>query len=213
MSSPASRPFDLDAVRETAWPAHLMPEGEGDRFDKEPFEAWWPRVQGELGHLPPRLCEQWIHRHWLGSPFRFLPLQTLSWREVTMTGEALMAGVQRAWGGGLDAAFDYATFQRRGGDDRHPTARALDDGTWDYPMVLLSTPAGIHIEGRDHADARLVIVEGHQRHRYLAALHALGRPPAGPHSVYILSSPIVGGALPLASTATIEEDAAREGQP
>lgn len=51
-------PFDLDKVRDTAWPAHLMPEGEGERFDKEPFDRWWTRVGAEPGHLPPCLCEQ-----------------------------------------------------------------------------------------------------------------------------------------------------------
>lgn len=186
-------PFDLDTVRDTAWPAHLMPEGEGERFDKEPFEKWWGRVEGELGHLPARLCEQWIHRHWTASPLRFLPLDTLRWREDTLIGEALLARVYRAWGGRLNAKFDYATFQRRGGDDRHPTAKALDTGTWDYPMIVLETPHGIRNEGALHTEVRSVIVEGHPRHRYLAALHALGRPPAGPHRIYVVTSPIVAG--------------------
>lgn len=189
-----SAPFDLDIVREAAWPTHLKPEGEGERFDKEPFDTWWTRVEGELGHLPPRLCEQWVHRHWSASPFRFLPLGTLRWREVTTTGEALLTWVYRAWGGELDAEFDYATFQRGGGDDRHATAKALDSGTWDYPMIVLETPNGIHNEGEAHPAIRSVIVEGHQRHRYLAALHALGRPPAGPHRLYVVTSPIAAGA-------------------
>lgn len=111
-----------------------------------------------------------------------------------MTGEALLAQVYRAWGGELHAEFDYATFQRRGGNDRHATAKALDAGTWDYPMIVLETPHGVRNEGKPHAAVRSVIVEGHQRHRYLAALHALGRLPAGPHRIYVVSSPIVAGA-------------------
>lgn len=77
-----------------------------------------------------------------------------------MDGEELLARVYRAWGGALDAQFDYATFQRRGGDDRHATAMALDDGTWDYPMIVLATPRGIRNEGAVHAGVRTVIVEG-----------------------------------------------------
>lgn len=61
-------------------------------------------------------------------------------------------------------------------------------------MVLLSTPNGVIDAGEMRLAVRLVIVEGHQRHRYLNALHALGRPPAGLHEVIILSTPLIGGA-------------------
>jgi hypothetical protein len=86
-------------------------------------------------------------------------------------------------------------FQRDGGEDRHATARALDSGTWDFPMVLLSTPGGVIDGNRPLPDVRLVIVEGHQRHRYLNALHALGHPPEGPHDTIILHSPLVDETL------------------
>lgn len=184
-------PFDLDLVRDPIWPEHLKPIGWGERFDIEPFPQWWKRVAGELGHLPPELCEQWIHRHWGSSPYSFLPLDTLTWRRVVLSGDDVLARAHRAWGGGLDAAFDYEAFQRRGGDDRHPTARALDRGTWDFPLVLLETPFGIRNEGHLSPNVRSVIVEGHQRHRYLAALHALGRAPSGPHVVITLASPLL----------------------
>lgn len=32
-------PFDLDAVRQPAWPARWMALGEGERFDKESADA------------------------------------------------------------------------------------------------------------------------------------------------------------------------------
>lgn len=139
-------------------------------------------------HLPAVLCEQWIYRHWTHSPFTFLPLQTLAWQQRFLDGEELLGSVYRAFGGELNAQFDYETFQRRGGADRHRTAVALDCGSWDFPMVLLSTPYGIVDLNTAHPAVRLVIVEGHQRHRYLNALHALRRPPTGPHEVIILSS-------------------------
>jgi hypothetical protein len=129
MTDPATRPLDLDVTRDASWPAHLVLRGEGDRFNKEPFEQWWSRVQGELGHLPAPLCEEWIYRHWPASPFRFLPLDSLAWSSVTLSGEALLARVYRACGGELDASFDYEVFQRRGGDDGRSTAKALDGGT------------------------------------------------------------------------------------
>ena len=175
----------------SVWPAHLKPRGEGT-IEKEAFDSWWPRNRAELAHLPAVLCEQWIHRHWTHSPFSFLPLQTLASQKRSLGGEELLGSVYRAFGGELNPQFDYETFQRRGGADRHRTAVALDSDSWDYPMVLLSTPYGIVDVDTMHPPVRLVIVEGHQRHRYLNALHALGRPPTGPHQVIILSSPEVG---------------------
>jgi len=158
--SVAAQPFDLDISRNTVWPTHLMPHGEGERFDKEPFNHWWSRVKGELGHLPATLCEQWIYRHWLASPFRFLPHDSLAWPSVTPSSEALLARVYRAWGGELDARFDYDVFQHCGGDDRRTAAKALDDGRRDYPLVVLATPHGIQNEGDIHYAVRWVIVEG-----------------------------------------------------
>lgn len=185
--------FDLDHLADTAWPDELRPWGEATH-EKEPFAAWWDRNHATLQHLPQALCEQWVYRHWTHSPASFLPLDSLTWRRDFWSGEALLGRIYRAWGGELHPQFDYDTFQRRGGDDRHPTARALDAGTWDYPMVLLATPNGVIDAGEHHPQVRFVIVEGHQRHRYLNALHALGRPPRGPHEVIILSSPLVSGA-------------------
>lgn len=59
-------------------------------------------------------------------------------------------------------------------------------------MVLLSTPFGVIDSGELLPDLRLVIVEGHQRYRYLNALHVLGRAPALPHETIILSTRLTG---------------------
>ncbi|MGE6695720.1 MAG: hypothetical protein BVN33_14310 [Proteobacteria bacterium ST_bin13] len=187
--------LDLDVHREPVWPEHLRPVGEGS-FDKEDFATWWARHGAELGHLHPQLCEQWIHRHWTYSRFAWIPLGSLRWRLETMTGEAILGSIRREYGGELHPEFDYKTFARDDYLGRHQTAIALDSGTWDYPMVLLSTPNGVVSGGEDLADVRLVLVEGHQRHRYLNALHVRATPPAGPHLVFILDSGVgdAGGA-------------------
>ena len=192
MDDMTSPPFDLDHVGPPAWPERLKPVGEGDgTFNKQTFSDWWQSHGAELSHLPADLCEQWIHRHWMHSPFTFLPLDTLEYRRLTWSGEEVLSRAYRAWGGELHPQFDYETFQRRGGEDRHQTARAIDDGTWDFPMVLLSTPNGVIDGGEERPQVRYVIVEGHQRHRYLNALHELGKAPAGPHEVLVISSPVV----------------------
>ncbi len=185
--------FDLDRTPATSWPADLEPIGENS-FYKEPFDVWWARHRERLGHLPPDLAEQWIHRHWLHSPFSFLPLDTLGWERRAWNGDMLLASIHRAWGGGnagLNPEFDYRAFQGKGGDDRLQTARELDAGSWVMPIVLLATPSGIVSNDQLLPDVRLVLVEGHQRHRYLNALDALRRSPAGPHETIILHSPLV----------------------
>lgn len=187
------RPFDLDLHRETSWPTGLKPIGEGGYIDeKETFEAWWERHKATLHNLPPDLCEQWIYKHWEHSFFSFIPLDTLTFTRERWDGDRLLSSIYRASGDGLDPEYDYEVFQRDGGEDRHQTAKALDNGTWDYPMVLLSTPYGVVNMGEERRDVRLVIVEGHQRHRYLNALHKRGTPPEGPHEVIIIFSPLVG---------------------
>lgn len=175
----------------SVWPEQLRPRDEGE-FEKETFNQWWIRNGAKLRHLPPELCEQRIYRHWTHTRFRFLPLDNLSCERRWFAGEELLGSIYRAFGGDLHPQFDYKTFQRRGGEDRHPTAVALDSGSWDCPMVLLSTPNGIVDLGQNRPEVRHVIVEGHQRHRYLNALHMLGNPPIGPHEVFILTSPTVG---------------------
>lgn len=57
-------------------------------------------------------------------------------------------------------------------------------------MIVLSTPNGVMNLEQVLPEVRFVIVEGHQRHRYLNALHSLGIPPVGPHEVLILRSPL-----------------------
>lgn len=186
--------IDLDVNPDPVWPGHLKPRGEGTS-DKEDFAAWWFRHRGELAHIDPNLCEQWIHRHWKHSPFAYLPLGTLTWRRETVSGEHILLSVHRKFASTLNPDFDYATFQPMGNWKKHPTSAALDTGTWDYPIIVLSTPTGIRSRDRVLPDVRLVLVEGHQRHRYLNALHKLGRAPSGPHDIFIIESPLATSAL------------------
>lgn len=92
-----AKPLTLPDHR-CVWPEHLMPVGKGS-LEKETFDAWWSRNGTELRHLPPVLCEQWIHRHWKHSPFTFLPLDTLTWEERHLSGDLLLRSVHRVFGG------------------------------------------------------------------------------------------------------------------
>jgi hypothetical protein len=180
--------FDVNRYQDAVWPDHLRPVNEGE-WNKEAFENWWERFGGELGHIHPKICEQWIHRHWTHSPWSFLALPSLTWEVRNYSAADILGELHREFGGELNVEFDYKTFQRNG-YDKHHTAQALDQGTWDYPIVTLSTPSGITTLDGDFPNVRLVLVEGHQRHRYLNALFHKGV-ATGPHEVFVLSTPQV----------------------
>jgi hypothetical protein len=179
--------LDLTFHHDSVWPDDLIPVGEGS-IDKEDFETWWTRNKHRLTNLDPLIAEQWVHRHWTHSRFDFLPLETITWDLVEMDGDEILQTVRREYAGPLVPQFDYDVFQGQG--DKLATARALDEGTWDYPIIVLRTPSGMRGYDGDFPDVRLLLVEGHQRHRYLNALHALGKPPRGPHKVFVISSPV-----------------------
>jgi len=188
--------FDFSVQRPPVWPEHLKPKGE-NTADKESFEEWWDKHEAELAHLHPQIAEQWVHRHWYHSEFAFIPLDTMGWKKVSMEGEEILQAVKRELVRTLDPEFDYKAFQGRYRQEKLPTATALDSGTWDYPIIALSTPKGWlsrRIENHQSTiveiDEYFMLIEGHQRFRYLNALHHLDMAPDGPHDVFIINSPI-----------------------
>lgn len=183
--------FDFRDYRGPIWPKHLKPEGEGTPY-QEDFEPWWQRHSVEFSHLHPLLAEQWIHRHWSGTDFAFLPIETLRWQLASRSGDEILRSVRREIDTRLEPEIDYDQFQGLLGFDKFQTAIELDEGTWKHPIVALSTPSGWRSRRQgDLPKERLMLVEGHLRHRYLNALHAKGIPPKGPHQLFILYSPLV----------------------
>jgi hypothetical protein len=37
-----------------------------------PFMEWWSQTKTHFSHVPENVAEQWLHRHWNGSPFGYL---------------------------------------------------------------------------------------------------------------------------------------------
>lgn len=181
--------FYFTAQKPRAWPAHLAPVGM-DTDEKESFEAWWARNGEELKHLHPMLAEQWVYRHWYLSEFACLPIETITWELVKMSGEDILATVKRELGRTLDADIEYENHQGRYGEPMSETAVDLEKGTWTYPIIALSMPTGWRARDREYPDVRMMLVEGHSRHAYLYALHAKGLAPAGPHEVFVIRSPL-----------------------
>lgn len=182
--------FDFRDYHPPIWPDHLKPVGEGT-VHKEDFSPWWERHGEELAHLHPQLVEQWVHRHWGGTDFAFLPLETLTWKLLLMDSDEILRTVRREISRELHPEFDYDQLQGLLAFEKSQTAVELDNGTWHLPIVALSTPSGWRARRGNLPDERLMLVEGHQRHRYLNALHAKGIAPKGPHQVFVISSPLV----------------------
>lgn len=186
----SSSMLDLTENKPRCWAEHLRPIGDGE-LNKEPFSEWWNRHNNELGHLPPELCEQWIYRHWSTTRFAFIPLESLKCDTIEMSTEEVLTRVQRVFARTLNPEHDKNVFQRQLFGKSHPTAQAFaNSGTWDYALVVLSTETGFKNADIDDPSIRFVLVEGHQRHKYLNALNHFGEAPKGPHRVLFLSSPV-----------------------
>jgi hypothetical protein len=183
--------FDFLNYHEPAWPEDLKPVG-GSSADREKFEPWWERHKETLGHLHSQIVEQWVHRHWTLSEFNFLPLESLSWELVSKSGDEILASVRPELWSKFDPDFDYDALHGDLSFPKSQTALAFDElGTWDYPIIALSTPSGWFSRKGEFPDERLMLIEGHQRYRYLNALHAKQMQPGGEHQLFVISSPKV----------------------
>ncbi|WP_431017285.1 hypothetical protein [Bradyrhizobium pachyrhizi] len=180
--------LDLREHRHCVWDQALCPIGEGE--NKESFAKWWARHEGRLAHLHPQIAEQWIYRHWAHSYMAFLPLEGLTWRHEIWEGDEILKRVHMEFGGPMNAEHDFRVFNGRPPFGPPATALALNQGTWDIPLLVLETPAGIRSMERDLPDTRYVVAEGSKRMRYLYALRQHDKAP-GPHELFILKSPNV----------------------
>lgn len=132
------------------------------------------------------IAEQWIHRHFRETYFRFIPLETLAWRRESWSAEEILRRVHLERDA-LDPKRDFKVFN----DGKLQTALDFNEHqTWSMPPVVLETPKGVVTWSEEPlTDVRYVLVEGHKRLRYLAGALDAGR-GGGPHDLFILQSPI-----------------------
>lgn len=172
----------LDLVnRHAVWPENLKPVGDGD-LEKESFASWWAKHEGKVS-LPAELAEQWVYRHWTRSPFSFLALDRLHVREETWSTDEVLNHVTREWGITPNTDHDRKTFHGPWGPVS--AAKWWTNGSWNIPMVILETPHGFVGHEGPNPDARYLLVEGHQRYRYLNLKVSDGE-PTGPHRMFVL---------------------------
>lgn len=162
------------------WPTSLRPYGH-DTMDPEAVDTWYERNQSLVGHLHPLIAGQWIHRHWTHSPYCSFPLGALSWTMEIWASEKLL-GVHcpRCM---MNAEHDFDVFNTFPGN---PTAAPMNaTGTWDIPVLILEIPGGVVDAQGPVPTARHLLIEGHQRMRYLNALVARDR-VRPEHRVFVL---------------------------
>jgi hypothetical protein len=179
--------LDFSERRDCVWDEALKPIGEGT-FDKKPFADWWERNQKNLTNLDPLIAEQWIYRHWSLSYTSFLRLKLMTWCLAAWPSAQILRNVHLEFGTPMEPDLNYRVFNCEGAFGPLPTARALNQGTWDIPLLALETPNGIRSAHGEMPEVRFVVAEGSKRMRYLNALRHRGAAP-GPHELFILESP------------------------
>ncbi|WP_370304361.1 hypothetical protein [Pseudooceanicola sp.] len=181
--------FDLREIGEDCvWPHYLEPKGYGD-LEVEDFGSWWERNGEQLKHLPEKLVEQWIYRHWCASVASFIPIEELTCREEIWPSGDFVTKVGTVRGKEpLNPEHDFSVFSGQKTGEKLHTAKALDSGQWDFPLIVLETPGGFTDCMGDHIETEYFLVEGHKRRRYLNAL--LHRECSlADQSVYVLRAP------------------------
>lgn len=169
------------------WPGSLKPLRIGEA-EREPFEAWWARNQTRVVPLDPGVYEQWIYKHWSGSPFFGLPLAGLRSHRDILTTEFLLSQVGTADPDALtrQQAFDYEQFNSDVLRDCEPALTMNRTGTWNFPVLLIQSDDGFICYGNTFTSQSHWLIEGHLRMRYLAALAACGK-PATQHEVIVVT--------------------------
>ncbi|MEQ9506203.1 MAG: hypothetical protein RLO80_08010 [Hyphomonas sp.] len=170
---------------EDPWPDAWRPVGEGE-FEKEEFDTWWMRNSNALANLDPLVAEQWIYRHWKGSPLRFLDVPQAHCRSEIFSTERFLSEVHLEWGRPANPEHDAHVFSLDNPRGYHAPAQNWLNGTWTIPTVVLSTPNGVVGYDGEDGECRFLLIEGSKRYRYLNALRWQGI-DTGPHNVFVLT--------------------------
>ncbi|MET4103129.1 hypothetical protein ABIE58_002566 [Roseovarius sp. MBR-78] len=180
------RIFVPPVERVSVWNSTLKAK-EHSRFDLESFDSWWKRNYAIISHLNKEICEQWIYKYGPDHPHSYLELDKVSWTQEMWTPEHFVQSVRSATDNRLAPEFDYEVFNRDG-FNTHPTATALNLGSWDFAPIVLYTPGGFLDRYRAMQNYEYLLIEGHQRRRYLNALVAQGQ-QLSEQRVFVLISP------------------------
>lgn len=165
----------------STWCELLKPRGEGEGC-KEEFGPWWSRNEKYLSNLDPLVAEQWIYRHWTGTPYRCIPLSPLTCKRERWSTDKILSKVGNQRKKYWDVQFDYTQLNSHSNE---PARSMNETGTWNYPIVILKTPNGVQSNEGVFRNVFYWLIEGHQRMRYLNAAQHF-RALNSEHEVFVL---------------------------
>jgi hypothetical protein len=170
------------------WPSEWAPHDFGT-VEQESFDNWWLRVAGDLGHLDSRVAEQWVYRHWELSPYYGVDLARLCSSVAQLSTSTILdevrsdcceedkiEPVQAVW----------ELFNPKAGPAFEPARTMNRTGTWNIPIVVVRSDDGFSRGDDSFFAAKLWLIEGHQRLRYLRVL-AVRRFARSVHEVIVLT--------------------------
>ena len=90
-------------------------------------------------------------------------MEKLEWKKESLPTRELLKSVVPEFSKRFEPEVDYPLMHGDLSFPKSDTAIAFESGTWDYPVIALSTPQGIVSSTGEKPDVRLVLIEGHSR--------------------------------------------------
>lgn len=172
------------------YPQHLAPEFEKNGAVKTPFEEWWPRVKRHFPKVPDEVAQEWLHRHWGQSPFRWVQSNIYTFGLEKMPSSCLTS-IRSSWS---EFKKDNSPALNQGkyicGD--HPDRPWGTDPIWlatymrencnfPTPIIVLDNTDDHLSDTNYYKDIRmpypqnLVLIEGHTRFNIGLHLQSIGK--------------------------------------
>jgi hypothetical protein len=137
-----------------------------------PFMEWWSQTKTHFANVPENVAEQWLHRHWNGSPFGYLRSANYDF-ELCDFASSRLAGVlsfQSFFAPNVADRIEAGGKWLENAESWHwgmPRAM-IDYRDFPTPIIILDN-ADDHL-AREEAKARaekipagLILIEGHKR--------------------------------------------------
>lgn len=159
------------------YPKKFAPEFDDGGGVATPFQEWWSSVARAFPNVPGEVAEQWLHRHWGHSPYRYLPSSRYAFEKQAFA-PAQIAEIQSRF---VDWSYEKAIAQGKhiNGCDIWLSRQFQQSKQMPIPMVLLDNRDG-HLdelaekpsyEVLPHA---IIVIEGHRRHALACYFHSRG---------------------------------------
>ena len=159
------------------YPEELTPElGVDDA--KTPFEEWWPTVRASFPNVPENVAEQWLHRHWGYSPYRWLPSRSYTFRLVEWECSRLAEIQSGTSDWDFAKAVEHGNYILRRVPDLWLARYMVEHEDVPEPIIVLDNRDG-SLNATHGAPwqcpSGFLLIEGHKRFELAAYMFSVGR--------------------------------------